>query len=832
MAATATRRRRKESVPRKRATKKEATPKSELLAEQPRPQTYSVMVRKLYEETGPKYRAANIVDAFKQALDDRAFEKTASPKLVWWDDELLCAVDADLRSDLKPDQKPTRADYYRLLKRLPIKPLFAWITHGGGLRLVFGPVGPVSARGVCRIAVHLLQSDDLLKTRVSGWEIKTDTRHPHYIRVGEDGGEERCEILEDSGRARNDPDRLRCILFANYGRGPAADEEDVAGILESLGMEVGGKYQHDRCLIDRDHDGGENPIRVLDAGIYCHACANNDRKFPGESMPGMVHWSTLLRGEEGEDCITPINHFRNAIRGRTHREHCRYYMPDEATHRDCLRLYWLRGEDAAQDAEHAKLIDRVFYPKIEMIRVGLSWVKWVDDGISVVNKESRDLWIDSMPGVKYIKKSVKKNNRGEEIRTVYETGNSLHVLAKFKDTYNLTAEGYPDIVFINGFDLAEHVREDNSRVYALRPGDEHKPYYIPQEKRTAAEKAKIEAYLRAHCPGINLELLYLIIAMEGVWHYGNYAYTPLLILRGQSGAAKSAHVALATNILGGRKLNYCDFGGEWSKYLLAYAQASMTSPLVYFDEYCKAKLCDADFLRRIVSVKEGLTYHPLYLGAQRFPKPGCMILSDVERPDVVVQHEQIARRSIFIDLGAGANAFGKDWGVKVDPVTLKPIEGATVNLEEAWRQLDAWNTRCASFILSEIQDRWFCPGQKPNYFEIAAELGFSRLAGEEDDPGTVLLRELYNAAIATGETTIAWFKQRGKGQTYTFRTNEQSDDTPAEKAFRLAWRAVVKGPEDISQKIEGANWTRISKVPGLRCKHHDRDGRIGLRFYV
>jgi hypothetical protein len=109
----------------------------------------------------------------------------------------------------------------------------------------------------------------------SGIEIKRESRHPAYPRRNERGETELCGPVTRHGHVASVHDAriAACRLLGGVdAEAGAFDRNEVADLLERLGLAGKTKHPHSRCLIDPYTDSHGEPVTVLDRDIWCHRC--------------------------------------------------------------------------------------------------------------------------------------------------------------------------------------------------------------------------------------------------------------------------------------------------------------------------------------------------------------------------------------------------------------------------------------------------------------------------------------------------------------------------------------------------------------------------------
>jgi hypothetical protein len=159
------------------------------------------------------------------------------------------------------------------------------------------------------------------------------------------------------------------------------------------------------------------------------------------------------------ETIRPVNHVRAAVENMTHWAHARHIVGDEneAAYRGLLKLYHFRDDEARNEIMQ-KLIGRVFYPEIPMVRANDAWLK--PDFTPLPDKVVDGLLLQ-LPAVHH---AVKMPKGGYKAAMAPVTYNVLRA------DYDLAERGYPNLTALRGVDIAEHARHpDDSRIFVRVP---------------------------------------------------------------------------------------------------------------------------------------------------------------------------------------------------------------------------------------------------------------------------------------------------------------------------------------------------------------------------
>lgn len=721
------------------------------------------------------------IKAFTEALACKDFP-AAEPLIEWSGKEQIAVLDLDYHGV----PAPSALDLGRLAIAVRPEPSYWWVSHGSGLKLVYSANKPLSAEDQAAIARMILRQE--LHVRASGFEIDSRTRHPAYPR-----GIERCgDVHRGTGAGLAEARRL---LLGDIDPAFAADNDRVTEWLDENGLQLGRRYPHSRCIIKPNETANGVPVWVSDAGLYCHRCAAKGVCYPGLSRPGFVPFQILIDGEPARI----VNHLRVAVRNLTHWQHARHFIEDELAYRSLLKLWHLRGETA--DSAVAGFVDRVFFPPIPIVRSNDTWIRSTD--FSPVGHSSLEIFLRQLPALQFAEVN------GEKVKT----GVSPVKLAKFMDGFDLTSEGYPNINILRGVDIAARARSLNDEgIYALALANPAFRYRRREERDMEAVAAHFERCF----PGLNLALLKLLIAAKGVLQRGGNPEIPRVFIVGQSGASKSTTARLAANITGEVEAE-CGSGGDREKFVRGYADASMRATFALFNEVSKAGLSDSEIRGRFLSLERGMQYHAMYAGTACIRTPAAIVLTDCVLPSVFRNDSQLGRRFVLVDLGAGANETGQDWFDTCESGSIQQWRNHPYSMRA--------NADAADCLVSEVIDEFFSVEGGPTFAEIARELGFPLIRSADGGEDTEL-REFFDAVQKLPEETDGHFAARGIGWRKFHKDNRLKVTADVQDRFR----ELTNGGTDY-QRMHGANWSKITGIPGMRLSTRTHRAWIGLRFW-
>jgi hypothetical protein len=696
------------------------------------------------------------------------------PLIEWQDKAALAVLDVDYHGT-KPPEHPRF-----VVDRIFPRPARWWVSHGGGLKLVYAATGGLNAEECACIARHILRS---LGTGESGIEIQTTTRHPKYPRIDQRCGPVNQYIVADLNKARG-------VLLGDIDQDAELDPEVIDEWLAENGWERGQRYAHDLCPIEPTGTGEREPVVVLEAGICCHVCAQKGNTYAGMSKPGFAPWRLLI----GSEPARVRNDLRAAIRHVCHWEHAKHIIDDEGAYRALLRLWHVVGAtDDVKVAVEARL-RKAFFPALPIVRGRGVWLD--SKTFAPASRDGLEKLLEALPAVRYI------DEKGKE-----KVCRAL--VGRFQGSYDLTEYGYASITPLRGVDIGRRDRDPmctDRTVYAVAQSEP------PFRYRDAAKRAKIdpEKTLRGCFPGVDLNLLRLLIAAKGRIQSGAYQNAPQLFITGQSGAGKSVHVLLAAQLCcdAAEIINVEQTSVE--RLLQQYGSASERSGFVLFNEADKSKLSDKDMRNLVLHFEKGKGYHAMYAGRRTIDTPAVVAYTGQMMPELLRRDAQTARRIIHVNLGAGILSDPVDWHLTCGSGSVTE-----------WRRQLFLNHDAADAFVSEVMDRFF--GKQMRWESVVAELGFSMLAGEASDDREQY-RHLFDLACAgTGEDHSRWKRDLG-----WVVFNVESRTLPLAVLYRDLTTSETGGEDKAS--LIAANWGDIVGVPGVECEAKAHGTWRAIRF--
>jgi hypothetical protein len=349
------------------------------------------------------------------------------------------------------------------------------------------------------------------------------------------------------------------------------------------------------------------------------------------------------------------------------------------------------------------------------------------------------------------------------------------------------------------------------RVPAVVPSDPPFAYY----SRSARERHPLDyaGWVGKRFPGASIPLLKLLIAAKG-FAQRSASEPPRVLITGQSGGGKTAHVLLAA-VMTGDTVGKLPIDVDPERFIRSYATEARRNGYVFSDEVGKSALKATDLCARLLHVSRETTYHQLYVGSTRVGRLAVHVMADTLVPPAMRSEVQLARRIVHADLGAGANERTVDWRLEGD-IT----EWLTVHHTRRTNRVVA-----AHMLVSEVMDEvGFHAPYGATFEAYARRLGFAVLRDAADGvDADDEFRELFRQVLAAPDCGKGQWKGPG------WKVFACGDESPLARAFRAC---VDGGADGDYQAVTGRQWGRLLDVPGLVCDVSPHRRQVGIRFRV
>jgi hypothetical protein len=691
--------------------------------------------------------------------------------ITWHGTEELCALDLDVEPGTEYDDVKLLV----LLESMRQSPSHAWVTHGGGLRLMFHATEIFAADEITAVAALTLST----RCQYQSLELKHDTRHPR----APDSQGRRCSTLY-----RREQSFDRRALSSHLGVLKAGDS-DVAAWLETLGFELGGRYEHVHCPIAPSDKGGRKPVSVLDGGIYCFVC-EADGICAGSTKPGFFPFAHFCGRRRS-------SHLYRCLENATHWEQARFVLdaaldlPAQYT-----KLVYSAGVAMMKSRDEAK---RVFATGRDFVRIGDRWTNLSGE---TYQKDVKPL-LSQLPACNY------RNGDG-----------SFHVdrgrVATFEQTFDLAKYGYPSLVPVFGCRMWPHSDGPNvTAVIQIRElaGDEateYRPKYVPIAQRMP--ELEMWAEFERPCPGLSRGLLTLLVAARGIAE-GASSMPPMIFVTGPTRASKSMTPFLAASVCGDRNTEIV-WTTNGDRLRQAIVDAAAVGAYVTFNEVIKEARRQVREQHHAMDYVLNLTpdsvSHYMYVGPVRLGRLPVFVWTDTELPTEIKTDAQLARRIVHVHLPSQIS-----WE--------SSLEQTGVRHPRQFRSSSERRCAAANALLSLVIDRFLRPPMK--FSAIAQALGFMPMEDcEEACDRTQQLIALFDAVCSapdlSGSDALRW---RGRG----WKVANRDVDSP----LRETWMQVCDEGFVTSRAASEQDWQRILSLrEPARLELRAAGQRVAMRF--
>lgn len=589
--------------------------------------TFEIQIRSLKESDAQSRKIAGSgpADAFDVALAADV-SNVEEPLMKWADAEQAVALDFDRPDGAAPLTEP---DIDSVMTPNAPNPRYAWITHGGGLRLIFFMVGEVTALAIAGVWLMLARLGQLAAWRL---EVKTDTRHPKGLRDGLPCG----RIVEFEPTAD----------FSLRGDEGAVSDADINAWLGAYGLTMG-RHGSEQCPWSCGPSSGNPPVSVTDRGVRCFRCG---RFAPWWELVGAVDGMqrTVYRAARS---LVHIGHQQHVIRA------IHPVVPYEL-----VRPAWahiLRVVNA----------DRLALPDSDERGVWERRVRQASSPALDIARSSSGGWLDSTTLAP--RKKVSADKTLKFLPSCFWPP----MVDKAEDTGPL--DGFVPLQPIGATEvLAPGVLPPRGTLLARRPVVEGDPPPIDVTSRPTLDELEtawqvLDAALPGICRGYHFGIL--VAMLVGQRAVGT---PPIICATGQSGSAKTGQVHLAAGALGSKAAQIV-LGSTDDTTRKAGLALEEGAGAIFADEVGRV---DSVFtkLEPILSANSELAFRPKYSNERRVPMRCAVFLLGSTQPQAIVKSPELARRGVGYRL-TGAD---KKWAL-VDPKTERKLD-----LSEA-RRIDA-----------------------------------------------------------------------------------------------------------------------------------------------
>lgn len=753
------------------------------------PEPFKVLLRGMHQ---PQAHGQTFVNAYPLAALQAVLAVTnypaAEPVIEWHGTDQLASLDFDFH-DLDFDHRPDPRRLHSLATLIHPRPALWWVTHGRGLRLIYAALDGYLADELGACAALSLRSLEPTATV----EILDHTRHPAYFRLG----------YPPAGPVTIGTPTAEIGVLARW-LGNKCEDTQVQDWLAEQGLEMGGKYAHDRCPVDPTTPSHGEPVLVGEAGVKCFKCEASGITL-GTRKPGFFSYAALISGGIPSRLSVAAHH-------HCHWEHAQHILAEDVGIMGELAKRCYSALLKALHGPDDPLANETLYRGTGLVRADGYWV--TADLTRAHTKEGLEKRLAKLPAVLFLG----FDEEGQEKLLV-----NTERLGILQGVDDLSAFGYPRVQPVRGMKIYGHWRScpdphvlravllpEFLRSEAMRP---YRPQYVSTRKRM--NLAEAEAVVSDSFPGINQNYLKLLIAARGCAE-GGVGQPPMIGVYGPSGSAKTLTVAVAAALIGDTWHNV-----PWTPFLEHFQQsmykASMNAGLVTSDEIIKlASGKNGDVLFGLTWL---LTFTPssiirlMYTGPASMRQMPAIIITDIAFPAELLADEQLGRRLVLVHLDRKV-----DWQKTAKDITR-------------WRTLDLRYAAAANAIVSHVIDTFFADDTPMPFEDIAKELGFGLLNQGGDmglDPDDDLLA-LFAACCSTEAMPVPSTTLKGKG--WKLIKRESTD------ALSQRWIAVCDNMADgfiTSRRVKERDWAQLLGVTEpVECdlKPNGKQA-LGIRFRI
>jgi hypothetical protein len=734
----------------------------------------------------PKASGKTITDnkplvALKAALAVRDYPAT-EPVIEWEGTAVVACVDLD-HHDRPLGERPDVHQLRAIALSVRPQPALWWVTHGRGLRLIYGADRGFRADELAACAALSLRSLE----PAAAMEILPRSRHPAYPRPGYPPA---GEVVEGTPT----------LDFGALSRwlGHELDADLIDNWLAEKGYRKDRRYAHDRCPVDPGSPSHDEPVFVNDGGIFCAKCQATGITLGGQKA-GYFPYGALISGG------IP-SRLRGAARHRCHWAHAQHIVAEDIgiTGPLAKRCYsaLLKVVNGSDDPRN----EQAMFRGEGLIRMDGYWAT-ADLSRSHAKDGGLLARLAKLPAVQF---RTEDGLAGDEER-----------LGIFRGVDDLAPYGYPRVQPVRGMKVYWHFRagEDPRVVRAVVLPEfltedaayPYRPCYVPAAKRMNLDDA--ERVVSDSFPGVSHPYLRLLIAARGCSE-GGRGQPAMVAVDGPSGAGKSTTVAIAAALIGDKHVNV-PWTANLEHYFQGLYEASTSAGLVTSDEIVKLSTARGGDVRAglnaLLTFTQGSLIRKLYTGPVSVRQVPAIILTDIVFPQVLLCDVQLGRRLVHVHLERKV-----DW-----QRTVKDIN--------RWRSLRSEHAAAANAIVSNVIDRYF-GGDTPLAFEdVAKDLGFEMLNQVGDiglDPKDELLT-LFR--LCCSDMAIAAPDKTWKGRGWRYVKRDGADP------LSRHWQRVCDNLQEgfvTSRRVKEADWAQLLGVnDAVECDlTPNGKSAVGIRF--
>ena len=710
---------------------------------------FRLLVRGIFdtEDTANYFADIHPMAAFADAIN--APTAARAPVIRWKGTNRLAVIDFDALESDRWDT-PLLMAY---IDTLSIKPSAAWVSGGGGVKMVFYRQNDIDADEIASIAAINLSSKPHRQI-----EIKSETRHPLYV---DDKGR-RCGMVIEYDQT------ITANAFREWMEEISTDQYAIQDWLQSKGLNNGNRFSHDYCPISPSIADNRNPVIVGDNGVYCHSCAARGNGF-------LPYYKVV--GKRSETIVHTL------IKSVTHWTHAKHILSAVIPFQEkVLRCFYSAALKLSHPIELRTVIDSAFSIGLNLLRIRNGWTSINGKSYS---REVSDI-IEALPSTR-LKGKVDKERK-----------------AILLQTHDLTSYGYPSLHPVYGFPIAfHHLGADNLYPYTVYPDElndlhttQYRPIFEPKSRRMAIAESTAWAMIDDVFPGINRSVVKLLIAARGVSDL-RQSMQPILFFSGPTGAGKSTIVHISAAICGDKNAEQ-SWDNDQSRIREGVMKAAETGGFITLNEIVKEAtkaIGNPNPFSILLGLTPDTTTWKLYNGNVPMGALPVIILTDISVPKAMAEDAQLGRRIIHVPIEGS-----RQWDITCMRAGVFRAQRLRISRPELAKACD--------IILSSVVDEFFQDRQ--TIFDIANKLGFKAIAEGET---AAEMRDMLLRFFRTYQKTKSVDPQKVKqivGNGWRLIKRQSPED------LSIFWNQLKdEGPNGFfaSQRIAEQDWAKLLNSP-------------------
>lgn len=632
----------------------------------------------------------------------RLLPLTASDRLLTWaGKEEACCLDVDYHATSPPPRPHLEAWVEARLAPRPV----AWhFSRGGGVHAFYVRTERFTAEELAAAAAIRFRTID----PSAGLDLVTHVR----------GAGQEPLRLTGGGSAG----------AASLPGAGEADESAVADWLDTHGMRVGERYDHDKCPINPTSAAGQRqPVSVGEAGVWCWSCASKGLSL-GSRKAGFASFAALV-GSPGTGDVPAM------VQNRVHWGHAKWVLTEKYE----LPEYVARlGYAAALKAHHEDMgedeVATVFNRDTgDMARAANTWVNLLS-GSYAYDKNTSPALLGTLPSC------LARDDKGK-LKPIASR------VAYMLQGHDLTNRGYGNLRVVRGFRLAKQFlpAPAEAQVSVLERelrGSARAPRYLQRSGRKAVGWA--EAVFERYFPGLSWTALRSQVCAAGCSQETRLGLQPLTFLAGPSGAAKTTTIKLAAGILGTCAPDVAYHKDE-EKLKRAIHAAGQRGGFAACNEFLKdhqrannGRFDPRAAMETVLNLTPESLVHVMWVGPRPLGTLPAVVFTEPNCPYLLRDYRQIARRVRLVKLYRAKDTWKETLaGLNLTPDTL-----------HLYRLRDSELAEAADVILSDLIDTYFSAPM--TWDSIADSLGCPTIEGSTDfDDPKPYMRDFFRLVCET-----------------------------------------------------------------------------------